>query len=135
LSLDSNGKGGYTFDMPFYFYIPRLASDKCLSASNVYERGLQLSGQNYRKITVHGYKGSLKYAEVDTAAAIKGRRKYIWHRLTKVGSRYVDWTARQFDSRVPYPLIVGLKELRRLWQHVEDTTIERSYDKQKTKVK
>ena len=100
---------------PFLFHIPNEAAGECLRAARAYEQGLRLSGQNYQAITVNGYKGSLDHADPDTARATIGRRKYIIHRLTKTGNRYVDWTARQFDARVSYPLVMMRRELRALW--------------------
>ena len=117
--------------MAFLFHIPSEAAGKCLGAAIVYEKGLHLESQSYERITVHGYKGSLTHAEPNTARAIKGKRKYIWHRLTKIGNHYVDWTARQFDSHTPYPLVMELKELQKFWKHIEDTTNQETHNEEK----
>ncbi len=109
--------------MPFLFHIPGKASGNCLGAAMAYEKGLRQAGLRYQEVMVVEYRGSLSHANTDTARGIKGRRKYIWHRLTRVGERYVDWSARQFDSRTPYPLVMGLAELQSLWRRVEVTCV------------
>lgn len=102
-------------EVPFLFHIPNKALGNCLGASIAYEKGLRQSGRAYREVTVNGYKGLLAHADPDAERAIRGRRKYIIHRLTKTGGRYIDWTARQFDKRVPYPLVMTRRELQALW--------------------
>lgn len=47
-----------------------------------------------------------------TAKALKG------HYVVRVGSLYIDWTARQFWPDDPYPLVMNRSEVLRRWEEI-----------------
>lgn len=120
---------------PFPFHVPSEAMGRCFGVSKLYERGLRLSRQDCRVVRVHGYKGPLNRAAPGVAKATRFLGNLLTHVLVKVDGKYIDWTARQFDSRSPYPLVMTPRELRALWQRVERASLEKESIREREKEK
>ncbi|KKL87531.1 hypothetical protein LCGC14_1933800, partial [marine sediment metagenome] len=101
------------------------AFGRCADVSQDFVDFLRERGIQANRVKTFGYKGTLaradyRWQELRTRRGKKVGKENIGHYMVRVGDRYIDWSAKQFDTDAPFPAIYTKEEVASLWSFSYD---------------